>query len=210
MQVLNSVEREAFDSAPTFSSLERKQYFDFPFGIRQRAASLRTPTNRLCYLLSSGYFKASKQFFPSRSFHQRDIEYVAQQAQIDLAKVDVSSYDKQTCARHQQDILEFYGYRAFDRQAEDLLRTAVATMARSPMKPAVMFWSCVDLLSSKRIAVPKYFRLSELILTGLNDRKKELVEIVKQALTKDVRQFLEQLFIQSHTLEGEASRYLVT
>ena len=30
MNILNAVEREAFDSPPVFNSLQRKQYFDFP------------------------------------------------------------------------------------------------------------------------------------------------------------------------------------
>ena len=203
MQVLNSVEQEAFDSAPIFNSVERREYFDFPVGIQQLAASLRTPTNRLCFLLSSGYFRARKQFFPSRSFHQRDIEYVAQQAGIVLDGVDVTSYDKQTSVRHQQQIVDFYGYRVFDQQAEGYIRGAVSTMARSLLKPVVIFWSCVDLLIAKRVRVPSYFRLSEMILTGINDRKKELVDIIKQSLTKDARQFLDQLFVQSHSLDGE-------
>ena len=71
MSILNSVEQEAFESAPVFNSFQRKQYFDFPQAIVQAAASLRTPANQLCFLLSCGYFKASKGFFPTQTFHRR-------------------------------------------------------------------------------------------------------------------------------------------
>jgi hypothetical protein len=30
MNILNAIEREAFDSPPVFNSFQRKQYFDFP------------------------------------------------------------------------------------------------------------------------------------------------------------------------------------
>jgi hypothetical protein len=30
MNILNAVEREAFDSPPVFNSFQRQQYFDFP------------------------------------------------------------------------------------------------------------------------------------------------------------------------------------
>jgi hypothetical protein len=43
MSILNSVEQEAFESAPVFNSFQRKQYFDLPQAIVQAAASLRTP-----------------------------------------------------------------------------------------------------------------------------------------------------------------------
>ena len=68
MNILNTVEQEAFESAPVFNSFQRKQYFDFPQAIQQATANLRTPANQLCFLLSCGYFKASKRFFPARTF----------------------------------------------------------------------------------------------------------------------------------------------
>jgi hypothetical protein len=51
MNVLNTVEREAFDSPPVFNSLQRKQYFDFPSKLRRIAEDLRDPTYRLGFLL---------------------------------------------------------------------------------------------------------------------------------------------------------------
>jgi hypothetical protein len=33
MNILNTVEREAFESPPVFNSVQRKQYFDFPHRI---------------------------------------------------------------------------------------------------------------------------------------------------------------------------------
>jgi len=68
MNILNTVEREAFDSPPMFNGVERKHYFDFPTGLRRLAGNLRTPIHRLGFLLSAGYFKAAKRFFPPRTF----------------------------------------------------------------------------------------------------------------------------------------------
>ena len=44
MNILNAVEREAFDSPPVFNSFQRKQYFDFPSKLRRFAAGLRSPS----------------------------------------------------------------------------------------------------------------------------------------------------------------------
>src|ERR1700731_2123738 len=79
MNILNTVEREAFNSPPGFSSFQRKQYFDFPSKLRRFAAGLRNPAYQLGFLLSAGYFKAARRFFSPGSFHPRDIEYVALQ-----------------------------------------------------------------------------------------------------------------------------------
>ena len=79
MNILNTVEREAFNSPPVFSSFQRKQYFDFSSKLRRFAAGLRNPAYQLGFLLSAGYFKAARRFFSPGSFHPRDIEYVARQ-----------------------------------------------------------------------------------------------------------------------------------
>ena len=79
MNILNTVEREAFNSPPVFSSFQRKQYFDFPSKLRRFAAGLRNPAYQLGFLLGAGYFKAARRFFSPGSFHPRDIEYVARQ-----------------------------------------------------------------------------------------------------------------------------------
>ena len=69
MNILNTVEREAFTSPPVFSSFQRKQYFDFPSKLRRFAAGLRSPAYRVGFLLSAGYFKAMKRFLAAGAFH---------------------------------------------------------------------------------------------------------------------------------------------
>ena len=112
MKILNTIEQEAFESPPVFNSFQRKQYFDFPSAIQQAAASLRTPVNQLCFLLSCGYFKASKRLFPVQTFRSRDVEYVAERADLALEEIEPDHYPKGTAARHQAWILDFYGFRA--------------------------------------------------------------------------------------------------
>src|ERR1700694_2130455 len=73
MKILNSVEREVFDFPPIFNSVERKRCFDFPAPLQDIATSLRTASNQLVFLLSCGYFKATKRFYPVPTFHRRDL-----------------------------------------------------------------------------------------------------------------------------------------
>src|SRR5215510_7665251 len=77
-------------------SFQRKQYFDFPQAIQQATANLRTPANQLCSLLSCGYFKASKRFFPARTFHPRDVEYVVGRIGLRLEQIELHLYAKET------------------------------------------------------------------------------------------------------------------
>src|SRR6516165_2967148 len=119
MNILNTVEREAFNSPPVFSSFQRKQYFDFPSKLRRFAAGLRNPAYQLGFLLSAGYFKAARRFFSPGSFHPRDIEYVARQLEPGASTVDFAQYHPRARQRHQHTIRTFYGFWACDSAAMD-------------------------------------------------------------------------------------------
>src|SRR5215469_7323109 len=114
MNVLNTVEREAFDSPPVFNSLQRKQYFDFPSKLRRIAENLRNPAYRLGFLLWAGYFKAAKRFFSPRASPPRDVEYVARQLEPVAPTGGFADYHPRALQRHQSTIRAFYGFRVFD------------------------------------------------------------------------------------------------
>jgi hypothetical protein len=67
--------------------------FDFPTELRRVAGELRAPTHQLGFLLSAGYFKAAKSFFPPSAFHRRDLEYVARQLELEDPRFDFSDYN---------------------------------------------------------------------------------------------------------------------
>jgi hypothetical protein len=68
MNILNTVEREAFDSPPVFNSVQRKQNFDFPSQLRRVAGSLRVPTflrrGSSCQKGSASYAAAGNSLAP--------------------------------------------------------------------------------------------------------------------------------------------------
>jgi hypothetical protein len=76
MSILSADEKEAFDSTPHFNSIQRKKYFDVTPRIAETLDKLCTPTNQVCFLITVGYFRATKRFF-GRSFRDQDIQYVA-------------------------------------------------------------------------------------------------------------------------------------
>jgi len=154
MNILNTVEREAFDSPPVFNSIQRKQYFDFPSQLCRVAGCLRVPTHQLYFLLSAGYFKAAKRFFLPSTFHRRDVEYVAWQLELVDHPVDRKGYSRRTRQFHQRTIRTFYAFRLFDPEACRLLLGEIVGMVRSQLKPKVIFGRCVDVLVRSKVEVP--------------------------------------------------------
>jgi hypothetical protein len=65
INILNTVEREAFESPPVFNSVQRKQYFDLPTELRRLAAELRAPTHQFGLFAERGLLQSSKKLLPT-------------------------------------------------------------------------------------------------------------------------------------------------
>lgn len=206
MRILSAAEQARLELPPIFDSAERKRYLDFSQSLMETARTLRGPDNQIGFLLMCGYFRAARQFFSPTDFHARDIAYVARLLDLPVDTFSSKRYVKATRFRHQQLILDFYGFRSFDGRAKTQLVTEIATMARGHLKPRLIFGRGLDFLIESRVQVPSVRRLTDLIRTQLNTRKRELVRLAKAHLTPPVRRMLDDLFIQD---SGE-NRYRLT
>lgn len=197
MRILSTAEQEQFETPPEFDSIQRKKFFDFPKALQEFSADLRKPSNRIGFLLSCGYFKATNRFFSPKDFHIRDIEYVARQVNLSEKYFSPQTYTKTTRLRHEHFILEFYGCKRFDKIAETVVIQEIAGMARAQQKPKLIFGRCIDLMIRDKVQMPSYHRLTELILSALNQRKHDLSTLIERRLMPDTRKLLDELFVQS-------------
>ncbi len=208
MKILNATEQEQFDKAPIFNSGERKKFFDVSSSLMDITRNLRKPTHQIGFVLACGYFKASKRFFTLTDYYPRDVEYVARKLDFKCEDFHIEEYLRSRIHYHRQIILDFYGFHNFDKNAEQFIKQEVSEMARSQLKPKLIFWCCVDLLIQKRIQVPGYGLISKIISDALNQRKKELATFIDQKLTPEARVLLDGLFVQENN--GKYARYKLT
>lgn len=206
MRILTANEQEAFDQPPLFDHRARKQFFDLPKGLIDIATTLRTPSGQIGFLLMCGYFKATKQFFQSQDFHVRDIEAAAKVIGLEVTDFTHGTYAKQTRARHQQLILDSYGFVPFDGKAKKTLAVEISAMAQMHLKPRLIFGRCVDFLVQNRIQVPTSRNLTDSIRTGLHERKAELVGLMDDHLGNESRRLLDDLF----TAPEDQNQYRLT
>jgi len=208
MKILSAVEQDSFNRPPAFNSFQRKQLFDFASDVLDMARHLRKPTHQIGFLLTCGYFKATKKFFMPENYYPRDIEYVARKLGFEYGDFHPKEYVRSRIHHHRQLILDLYGFCSFDKDAEKFIQQEVSEMARSQYKPKLIFWRCVGLLVRKRIQVPGYDHLAKVILEALQQRKKELAAVIDQELSPEARALLDRLFVQES--EGEQARYKLT
>ena len=206
MRILTANEQEVFDKPPLFDHRERKQFFSLPKGLMDIAASLRTPGSQIGFLLMCGYFKATKRFYQPQDFHERDIVFVAHRFDPGDQSFRPEGYAETTRLRHQRRILEFYGFTPFDEKAETVTAVEIATMVRRHLKPRLIFDRCIDFLIQHRIQVPTARSLTDMIRSGLHERKAELIALMDDRLTDGTRSLLDSLF----TAPDDQNRYRLT
>ena len=62
MTIFNALEQAAFDSPPVFNNTERYNFFFAPLMFTDLMEGMRTPTNKVCFIVTAGYFKARRKF----------------------------------------------------------------------------------------------------------------------------------------------------
>jgi TnpA family transposase len=181
-----------------------KKFLDFPKFLLTTAATMRNPDHQIGFLVSCGYFRATRRFFAPVDFWERDLAYVASQLGHPLSST--VQYPDRTRQRHQKIILDFHGFAPFDQGASYALVTEIATMARMHLKPRLIFDRCVDFLIQHRVQVPSAYRLNDLIRAGLHDRKAELIALMDSQLPAEARLLLDDLF----SAPDDQNRYRLT
>jgi TnpA family transposase len=210
MKIFSTSEKNAYESPPVFNSVERKRFFALPIIFNELMSGLKNPTNKICFLVTAGYFKAQHRFF-ARQFHQMDIEFVANQIGVNINEFQLSTYSKVTYLRHQGLILHYFGFSPFDLTAKGFAEDEVSRMVKVQIRPKLILLEIIQLITRKKIALPSYNKLTSLIIKAINHHQHALNKIIKLNLNKSQKENLDDLLKQV-TGSGSNSkwRYQIT
>ena len=209
IKILDASEQEVFDSPPVLTGIDRKRFLDLSVGVKKIVDSLRTPTNKVCFLVALGYFKASNRF-TARQFYDADVAYVAKKLDIPLKNIEVSEYDKESYQRHKRLILDFLGFQEFDAQARKSIAIEISTMVRSQKRPKLILVNVLEILIHQKIAIPPYNTLYTLIINQLQEHKQELILVIENQLPKSLQKLLDELLEQGENKSQNLQRYKLT
>jgi len=212
MQILTPAEYAAFETPPVFRSVERKRFFHLSPSVLDHLTTFRTPTNQIGFVLTLGYFKATKRFF-ARQFHSADATYVAEHLGFLPGVFNLSAYDEATARRHRKIVLDDLGFQPFDEHAKLYLIKEIRTMVRSQMRPKVMFCHGLDILARRKTEIPTAYMLTDLIVSEIRQHKQMLTQVINAQLPKELRELLEDLLEKpeaSEEKEPQVQRFKLT
>ena len=213
MQILTVAEQQAFDTPPVFSGTERETFFHVSDSLSDVLATLRSPTNRVCLVLSVGYFRVAKRFF-GVPFHQADVAYVAHQLGYAPEQIDLNIYDaKASASRHRRLTLDYLGFRPFHDQARQEIVHEIRTMVRSQLRPKAIFFQVLKLLETRKTEIPSAYTLTDLITHESQQHQRQLTHTIEDHLSPAHRALLDALLDKQETLwpsEPHVQRYKLT
>ena len=195
MRIFNRLEESEFESPPKFNSLDRKRFFTLSLELNELLESPRTtPTNKLCFVITLGYFKARRKFF-ARQFLQTDIEFVAHKLDINPSEIHLGSYSKVTYLRHQNLILNHFGYSKFN---EDFAKLEIQSLVRIQHRPKIILLELLETLVRRKMVIPSYNQISNLIINATNQNEQILSKTVLDLLNENQRLKLDS-FLQKES-----------
>lgn len=193
IKIFSQQDIQDFDAVPKFSGEDRKKFFYTPIWAKEILKELKTPINKLGFTLQLGYFMASNKFFSSKSFDQQDINFIVVKLPTFRSRINLSNYTDTNLKRHKEIILSNLGWSKFDENAKNLLAAEAAILCSKQTKPRLMFISLVEFLRYKKIEVPTYHAISEIITQSLNEFERRLILLLKKNLASNDQEILDDL-----------------
>lgn len=202
MTILTEYEIKSYDYPPAFRSQDRKHFLTLPNLLQQRVNSFHNMTNKVCFHLLFGYFKACGRFFAPSRFRMKDIEFICTRLGSFAFAVDVSEYSRETIGRHKRIILEYFKCTAFDASVHaSFLKDSAAQMIRSQFRPKLIFNFMIDLLRQRQIELPAYNTLLIIINDAVSAYDTLLLDRLEMQLTPAHKTALDQLLEKTPTDE---------
>jgi TnpA family transposase len=178
--ILNSQDRKQFDSIPVFDSHKRKLFFRVSSQIQNILDTLRTPTTKVALILMLGYFKYSHQLF--MDFNKADVEYVKTRLGFGSININMIDFDRFKFRSHKKKVLSLCGWSDFGKVESEVLKLEIQFMLRSQTRHKVIFEAITDKLILKKIEIPSYNLLANLIDQEYRNYDKKIDQILVSTL----------------------------
>jgi TnpA family transposase len=192
LTILSDNEQVEFDYPPVLTVEKRALCFAINNETEQKIDLLRTPINKVGFLLQYGYFRACKRFFVANRFRYEDVEYAARLLGLSAADVNLSGYKNRTHTNHQKVILELTEHKRFEEMSSFVEKEIVRQIEQFT-DPHQLFFDLLQFLYDHNIEIPTSHKLSDLITQHYLSYEEKLLDIIEKKVTKRIIAKLDKL-----------------
>ncbi len=156
--------------------------------------TLRSIKSKIYLILQLGYFKSKHLFFQFNLYEVKgDIQYILKAHFNGADFSNFGSIDKKTRLNQQQLILKRFNYCLCDSQSRLDLKEQARRAAAISGKPNFIFRELINYLTTKRIIIPGYSFIQEVIGNAITYEQKRLIRIIQKQLSETDKQHLKEL-----------------
>jgi TnpA family transposase len=193
LSILSATEQKRFDSPPKFTLDERRLHFCLTNEILELTQKIRSPANKVGFLLQIGYFKATGKFFTVEQFYKQDIEYACKILGIDYKYIHIFSYKRKTPLDHKKQILTLLEWQPFNKDQQQKITGHLKWLVQKQQSPKHLFLSAIDFCWQNKIELPSYYVLAAFITDAYNHFEQEVITILANKLTQHHKEKLDLL-----------------
>lgn len=182
LRILDYDEIEAIYGLPRFTIEEQIRYFSLSPVEKAALDRLHTIRSKISFILHLGYFKSHRMFFVLDTNEvEKDISYIRERY-FPCSQVTETKVSKKTRLKHQHMILELCNYQNCDGTVRRNLEIKAGEAAKICGKPLYVFREIMRELEEKRIVIPGYTFLQEIVGKALNSEQNRMTEILRRNL----------------------------
>jgi TnpA family transposase len=198
IKILEDQEIEELYGRPRFNHEERVHFFGLTPEERAVADGHYNLASRVLFILQAGYFKAKTLFFVFEFDDVReDVRHVLQRHYPGFHDTELTAPSlKQTRHSQQRKILDLYGFQACNAGERAALMEKAGQLVRISAKPIFLFRSLLQHLENRRIVVPGYSFLQDVVSRALADERTRLTAIIEGRLDAATLKALDALYVE--------------
>ncbi len=201
LRILSTDEIKELYSRPCFANDDRDKYFSLTPAEKREMEHLRFISSKVHFILLLGYFKAKKMFFTFRQGEiQEDVSYIVKTYFLNLEQAISVEVSKPTRLIHQDMILCLLGYKICTQDIKSELKNKADQIVRIFNRPIYIFRELINYLEGRRIVIPGYTFLQDLIGEAISNESIRLTSLLVQGLPNTIKDVLNELLISDDGL----------
>lgn len=191
--ILSEKERALFDLPAKFNFAERSIYFALDQKVLDMLKSIRTPTNKVGFMLQYGHFKSHGKFYTSDQFSKQNISHIIQQLNLDYKEVDIEKYSNNILLEHRIKILAYFKWKTLNKTTLNMISKYLLSQVQNQISPRELFNIAIDYCWHNKIELPSCNQLTLLITDAYNEHELLLLDEIKNNINNKTKNKLNQL-----------------
>lgn len=198
LKILATDEIESIYARPKFNREEQIEYFTLSQSDLEIIEVFGSTKSQVYFILQLGYFRAKHLFFIfTFDDVENDFQYIIEQYFNSKQIGGIKVIDKQTRLKQQRLILELHRYHLCGKEERQELEHKAQQSAKVYSKPVYVFRELVNYLTDRKIAIPGYTLMQDIVSQALTNEHNRLIKIVSDRLQTSELEAFERLLAES-------------